>query len=48
MRKAYKNKRRSCALCKPHKRRAANRWKPKDADIILCSEKQITAREFAD
>ncbi len=30
MRKQQKNKRRSCKLCKPHKRGWANRWKPKE------------------
>ena len=48
MRKAYKNKRRSCALCKPHKRQAAKRWKPKDMDIIRRAEKQIARRDFED
>ncbi|MDH4084693.1 MAG: hypothetical protein OEV99_14620 [Nitrospira sp.] len=32
MRKAYKQKRRSCALCKPHKAGWAKRWKPKEAE----------------
>ena len=48
MREAYKNKLRSCALCKPHKRNAAKRWKPKDADIIRRGEKQIAQRDFED
>jgi hypothetical protein len=48
MRKAYKNKRRSCVLCKPHKRQAANRWKPGDMDIIRRAEKQIARRDFED
>jgi hypothetical protein len=31
MRKAYKRKRRSCALCKPHKVGWDKRWKAKEA-----------------
>jgi hypothetical protein len=31
MRKAYKRKRRSCALCKPHKAGWGKRWKAKEA-----------------
>jgi len=30
MRKRYKKKLKSCAMCKPHKMNGANRWKPKD------------------
>jgi len=30
MRKRLKKKRRSCAMCKPHKMQWENRWKPKD------------------
>ena len=30
MRKQLKNKKRSCALCKPYKRKWTNRWKNKD------------------
>ena len=48
MRKAYKNKARSCPLCKPHKRKQATRWKPKDVDVIRRSEKQIAGRDFED
>ena len=48
MRKAYKNKRRSCALCKPYKHHAAKRWKPRDMDIIRRAEKQIAGRDFED
>lgn len=29
-RKRLKRKRRSCALCKPHKMKGAVRWKPKE------------------
>ncbi len=31
MGKVYKRKRRACALCKPHKRGKAVRWKAKEA-----------------
>jgi hypothetical protein len=47
MRKSYKNKQRSCALCKPHKRKRANRWTPKDADFIRRSERQIAQKDFS-
>lgn len=30
MRKRMKRKRRSCALCKPHKMCGEHRWKPKE------------------
>jgi hypothetical protein len=30
MRKQYKHKRRSCALCKPHKMGWTKRWKAKE------------------
>lgn len=30
MRKRYKNKKRACSLCKPHKREWAKHLKPKD------------------
>ena len=48
MRKAYKNKSRSCVLCKPHKRNAAKQWKARDMDIIRRSEKRIVQRDFKD
>lgn len=35
MRKAYKQKRRSCALCKPHKVGWGKRWKAKEAATRL-------------
>ncbi len=41
MRKQSKNKRRSCALCKPHKRGFENRWKPKARGLMIESEKEI-------
>jgi hypothetical protein len=48
MRKTYKNKLRSCPLCKPHKRNAAKRWKTRDMDILRRTEKQIARRDFED
>ena len=41
MRKKYKEKKRSCALCKPHKMKWVKRWKKKELDIIERSEKEI-------
>lgn len=34
MRKQFKNKARSCALCKPHKRGWDHRWKPRERQAI--------------
>lgn len=33
-RKAFKNKKRACGLCKPHKRYWADRWKPKEKEAL--------------
>ena len=41
MRKQYKKKKRSCALCKPHKMKWANRWKIKYKNKIKESDKEI-------
>ncbi len=41
MRKCLKNKARCCAMCKPRKRKWANRRKPKDLDTIARTEKEI-------
>ena len=41
MRKQYKNKKRSCALCKPHKRKWDKRWKPKDEALLREFEKDL-------
>lgn len=41
MRKRLKKKLRSCALCKPHKMGWDNRWKPKDAALLVDAEKEI-------
>ncbi len=43
MRKRMKDKRRSCALCKPHKRKWGHRWKVRDLDFIVRSEREIKA-----
>jgi hypothetical protein len=41
MRKRLKKKRRSCALCKPHKMGKALRRKPADFDRLANDEKEI-------
>ncbi|MDA2935983.1 hypothetical protein MYX06_02090 [Patescibacteria group bacterium AH-259-L05] len=44
MRKRLKNKRYSCALCKPHKRGWDNRWKNKESIILKEFEKEKSSR----
>ena len=41
MRKQLKNKKCSCAMCKPHKRGMENHWKPKERQDRKLSEEQI-------
>jgi hypothetical protein len=41
MRKQYKIKKRSCGLCKPHKKGWTNRWKIKDVNEMIESQKEI-------
>jgi hypothetical protein len=41
MRKRLKKKARSCAMCKPHKMKWANRWKPQEEAELRRSEKQM-------
>lgn len=41
MRKRYKLKKRSCALCKPHKMHWEKRWKIKEQDKISRDEREI-------
>jgi hypothetical protein len=41
MRKQYKNKRRSCGLCKPHKCGTDNRWKPKARSLEKDAAREI-------
>lgn len=40
MRKRYKEKRHSCAFCKPHKMRGACRWSDKDFAMLKEFEKR--------
>ncbi len=40
MRKMFKNKKHSCALCKPYKTGHQNRWKSKDLEKIKIFEKE--------
>jgi len=39
MRKRLKKKKKSCPLCKPHKMKGTNRWKPKEFAKIKEFEK---------
>ena len=41
MRKTYKRKRRSCALCKPHKVGKGKRWKAKEAAQLKAMDREI-------
>ena len=41
MRKQMKKKRRSCGLCKPHKRGIENRWKPQVRWLMIEEWKEI-------
>lgn len=41
MRKRYKLKRRSCALCKPYKRGWESRWKAKDRQLLEVAEREM-------
>jgi len=43
VRKRFKSKRRSCALCKPHKRGWAPRWKPRERSLIERTEREVRA-----
>jgi len=43
MRKASKRKRRSCALCKPHKVGWADRWRPRDGAALREFERDRNA-----
>lgn len=38
MRKMYKKKKRSCAMCKPHKMQGEHRWKPKEEQALKAFE----------
>jgi hypothetical protein len=41
MRKQFKNKLRSCGLCKPHKRGWSSRWKPQQRQALLEADRQL-------
>jgi len=40
-----KNKKKSCALCKPHKTGHANRWKPKEEQLLKDFERYIRDKQ---
>lgn len=48
MRKRYKEKRRSCALCKPNKTGHAKRFTEKELDATNISEKVIHSLQDTD
>lgn len=41
MGKVYKNKKRSCGLCKPHKRGMADKNKPKVRQMIEITDNEV-------
>ena len=41
MRKRYKDKLKSCALCKPHKRGWALRWRPREFAVLMRMECEV-------
>lgn len=47
MRKRYRAKRRSCGLCKPHKRGLTKRWKPRDQALLRAAESDESMRAHA-
>jgi len=46
MRKQYKKKKKSCAMCKPHKMKKSNRWKIKDLFKLKLFEKKIKSGNY--
>ncbi len=46
MRKMYKNKKRSCPLCKPHKRGGAIRWKEKEKIALKRFARAVAEKKF--
>jgi len=42
----YKNKKRSCPLCKPHKRGGANRWKVKEKAELKRFAHAVAEKKF--
>jgi len=47
MRKSYKKKRRSCALCKPHKIGKAKRWTRRD-EVLMREFEKVKRRGVVD
>lgn len=43
MRKRYRDKRRSCGLCKPHKRGMASRWPYRELNGLVRAEREMQA-----
>jgi hypothetical protein len=41
MRKRFKLKQRTCALCKPHKRGWEHRWTPRDLALAKLAERDM-------
>lgn len=41
MRKRFRNKKRSCGLCKPHQRGRAGRWTAREAQALAIGEREI-------
>ena len=46
MRKMYKNKKRSCPLCKPYKRGCAIRWKEKEKAALKRFTRAVAEKKF--
>ena len=46
MRKMYKNKKRSCPLCKPYKRGCAIRWKEKEKAALKRFAHAVAEKKF--
>jgi hypothetical protein len=46
VRKMYKNKKRSCPLCKPHKRGYTNRWKEKEKAELKRFARAVAQKKF--
>lgn len=46
MRKRYRKKRRSCALCKPNKMAGSKRWKPRDEVLLKEFERRLNRGRF--
>ena len=46
MRKQYKNKKRSCAVCKPFKMGWQNRWKDKEREKQELDEEEMLLAQY--